>query len=75
MSIYNQTNLTSPAQLVTGAALSVQAGVAIFAGSGAPTFTATKGSMYLNTAGTTTNDRAYINTDGATTWTAITTAA
>ena len=49
--------------------------VGIFAGSGAPTFTAKQGSLYLNTAGTTTNDRAYINTDGATTWTAITTAA
>lgn len=75
MSIENQTRNTSPAQLITGAALSVQNGVAIFAGSGAPTFTATKGSMYLNTAGSTTNDRAYINTNGATTWTAVTTAA
>lgn len=50
-------------------------GVGVYAGSGAPTFTAKKGSLYLNTAGTTTNDRAYINTDAGTTWTAITTAA
>lgn len=49
--------------------------VGIYAGSGAPTFTAKKGSWYMNTAGSTTNDRMYINTDGATTWTAVTTAA
>ena len=73
MSTY--TNLTSPAQLVAGAALSVQNGVSIFAGSGAPTFTATKGSLYLRTDGSSTSTRAYINTDGATTWTAVTTAA
>lgn len=70
-----QTKLTSPAQLIAGAALSVQAGVAIYAGSGAPSFTATKGSMYLRTDGSSTSTRAYINTDGATTWTAVTTAA
>jgi len=50
-------------------------GVQLYAGSGAPTFSAVKGSIYVNTAGSTTNDRAYINTDGATTWTAFTTAA
>ncbi len=49
--------------------------VGIYAGSGAPTFAAKQGSLYLNTAGTTTNDRAYINTTGSTTWTAVTTAA
>jgi hypothetical protein len=51
------------------------AGLGIYFGSGAPTVTAAKGSLYLRTDGTTTNDRAYINTDGATTWTALTTAA
>lgn len=71
----NQTRLTSPTQLITGSALSVQAGVAIYAGAGAPTFTATKGSLYLNTTGSSTSTRAYINTDGSTTWTAVTTAA
>lgn len=49
--------------------------VAVMAGSGAPTITAAKGTLYLRTDGTTTNNRAYINTDGATTWTAITTVA
>lgn len=47
----------------------------IFVGSGAPTIAAAKGSLYLRTDGTTTNDRAYINTNGSTTWTALTTVA
>lgn len=47
----------------------------VFHGSGAPTLSAAKGSLYLRSNGTTTNDRAYINTDGGTTWTALTTAA
>lgn len=47
----------------------------IFVGSGAPTVSAAQGSLYLRTDGSSTSTRAYINTDGATTWTAITTAA
>lgn len=47
----------------------------IYSGAGAPTLTAAKGSLYLNTTGSSTSTRAYINTDGAGTWTAITTAA
>ena len=59
---------------VTTTALSVD-GVSISAGSGAPTFTAAKGSLYLRTDGSSTSTRAYINTDGATTWTNLVTAA
>lgn len=51
------------------------AGLGIYFGSGAPTVSAAKGSLYLRTDGSSTSTRAYINTDGATTWTAITTAA
>ena len=51
------------------------AGFGIYAGSGVPTVSAAKGSLYLRTDGTTTNDRAYINTNGSTTWTALTTVA
>lgn len=51
------------------------AGFGIYFGSGAPTVAAAKGSLYLRTDGTTTNDRAYINSNGSTTWTALTTAA
>jgi hypothetical protein len=47
----------------------------IYFGSGVPTVSAAKGSLYLRSDGTTTNDRAYINTNGSTTWTALTTAA
>jgi hypothetical protein len=47
----------------------------VFAGFGAPTFSAMKGSLYLRTDGSSTSTRAYINTDGAGTWTAVTTAA
>jgi len=47
----------------------------IYFGSGAPTVSAAKGSLYLRSDGSSTSTRAYINTDGATTWTAITTAA
>jgi len=51
------------------------AGLGIFFGSGAPSITAAKGSLYMRTDGSTTNDRVYVNTDAGTTWTAITTAA
>ena len=47
----------------------------VFFGSGAPTLSAAKGSLYLRSDGSTTNDRMYVNTDGSTTWTAVTTAA
>lgn len=47
----------------------------VFCGSGVPSLSVAKGSLYLRSDGTTTNNRAYINTDGGTTWTALTTAA
>ena len=47
----------------------------LYSGAGAPTISAAQGSLYLRTDGSSTSTRAYINTDGATTWTAITTAA
>jgi hypothetical protein len=54
-----------------GFKLSSVANFGVFFGSGAPTLSAGKGSLYLRSDGTTTNDRAYINTDGGTTWTAL----
>jgi hypothetical protein len=50
-------------------------GFGIYYGSGAPTVTAAKGSLYLRSDGSGVNDRAYINTDGSTTWTAVVTVA
>lgn len=46
----------------------------IFCGSGVPTLSAAKGSLYLRSDGSGVSDRAYINTNGGTAWTALTTA-
>ncbi|MCG3771550.1 MAG: hypothetical protein JW384_02738 [Nitrosomonadaceae bacterium] len=51
------------------------AGFGIYTGSGAPTVSAAKGSLYLRTDGSGVTDRAFINTNGSTTWTALTTVA
>jgi hypothetical protein len=66
-----------PAGGTTGAGykLSSTANLGVFFGSGAPTLSAAKGSLYLRTDGSTTNNRMYVNTNGSTTWTAIITAA
>ena len=66
-----------PAGGTTGAGykLSSTANLGVFFGSGVPTLTAAKGSLYLRTDGSTTNDRMYVNTNGITTWTAVITAA
>ena len=66
-----------PAGGTTGAGykLSSTANLGVFFGSGAPTLSAAKGSLYLRTDGSTTNNRMYVNTDGITTWTAVITAA
>ncbi len=49
--------------------------IAVIAGSGPPTVVATKGSLYLRSDGSTTNDRMYVATDGVGGWTAVITAA
>jgi hypothetical protein len=49
------------------------AGFGVYYGSGAPSVSAAKGSLYLRSDGSGAADRAYINTDGGTTWTAIAT--
>jgi hypothetical protein len=47
----------------------------IFFGSGAPSLSAAKGSIYLRSDGSSTTTRAYVNTDGGTTWTNFVTTA
>lgn len=42
----------------------------IYAGAGAPTITAAKGSIYLRTDGSAQEETLYVNTDGADTWVA-----
>lgn len=59
----------------TGLKFANFANFGVFFGSGVPTLTAAKGSLYLRSDGTTTNDRMYVNTNGSTTWTAVNTAA
>lgn len=50
-------------------------GISFIVGAGAPTQSAAKGSIYVNTTGSSTSTRMYINTDGATTWASVTTSA
>jgi hypothetical protein len=58
-----------------GLALTSTANFGVFCGSGVPTLSAAKGSLYMRSDGSSTTTRAYINTDGGTTWTALTTVA
>ena len=58
-----------------GLLMSSTTNLGVFFGSGAPTLSAAKGSLYLRTDGSTTSTRMYVNTDASTTWTAVTTAA
>ena len=58
-----------------GYKFSSTANLGVFFGSGVPTLSAAQGSLYLRTDGSSTSTRMYINTNGATTWTAVTTAA
>jgi hypothetical protein len=60
---------------MTNVAIPAATQPSIVAGTGAPTFSAKKGTLYINLSGSTTNDRAYINTNGSTTWTNFTSAA
>lgn len=58
-----------------GIKISSTANFGFFVGSGAPTFTAAKGSYYARTDGTGVNDRGYIATNSAGAWTAVVTVA
>jgi len=58
-----------------GIKLSSTANLGIYFGSGAPTFSAAQGSLYIRTDGSSTSTRMYINTNASTTWTAVTTVA
>lgn len=51
-------------------------GISINTGSGAPTLTATKGSLYIRTdsGASTSATRLYVNSTGSTVWVAVTTA-
>jgi len=68
-------NKTVTAGGVVATSLGAGSSPAICFGSGAPTLSAAKGSLYLRTDGSGVGDRAYIASDAAGTWTALTTAA
>lgn len=75
--VHAYSNTAIPAGGTTGSGFKVSSATnfGVFFGSGAPTLSAAKGSLYLRSDGSTTNDRMYVNSDGSTTWTAVTTAA
>ena len=57
---------------ITSTSININGGVVLY-GSGTPAMAAGKGSLYLNSAGSNTTNRAFINSDGSTGWTAIVT--
>lgn len=75
--VYAWQGTAIPAGGTTGSGflLSSTGNFGIFFGSGAPSLTAQKGSLYLRSDGVSNVTRAYINTDSGTTWTAINTVA
>lgn len=75
MGILNATAIPAGGSTSIGYRFSSTSNYGVFFGSGAPTLSAAKGSIYLRSDGSTTNDRMYVNTNGTTTWTAVITAA
>lgn len=60
---------------MTNVAIPAATQPSITAGTGAPTFTANKGTLYIRLDGSSTSTRLYANTTGSTTWTNLTSAA
>jgi hypothetical protein len=73
--LYSGTAVPAGGTAGAGLKFSSTSNLGVFFGSGAPTLSAAKGSLYLCTNGSSTSTRMYVNTDGGTTWTAVTTAA
>lgn len=72
--IASDAGVTAGGHLGMGVCLSSTANFGVFAGSGAPSFSTAKGSLYLRTDGSSSSTRLYVNSDGAGAWVAITTA-
>lgn len=58
----------------TGIGFSSTAKFGVYCGSGVPTITVAKGSLYLRSDGSSSSTRVYVASDGAGTWVAVTTA-
>lgn len=71
-----QTSTAPPAAgaSTSGIKVSSTANFGLFWGSGAPTFSAAQGSIYMRTDGSSTSTRLYVNSTGATTWVNFTSA-
>lgn len=72
---HSKTGIPAGGTKGTGILLSTTKDLGVFFGSGVPTLSAAKGSLYIRTDGSSTSTRMYINSDGGTTWTNVTTAA
>lgn len=75
LTVYNSTAIPAGGAAGSGYKFSSTSNFGVFFGSGAPTLSAAKGSLYLRSDGTGVNDRMYVNTNGSTTWTAVVTVA
>ena len=73
--IYGSTAIPAGGTAGSGYKFSSASNFGVFFGSGAPTLSAAKGSLYLRSDGSGVNDRMYVNTNGSTTWTAVVTVA
>ena len=60
---------------MTNTAIAAASQPSVVCGTGAPTFAAPKGTVFIRLDGSSTASRRYINTNGSTTWTNVTTAA
>lgn len=75
LSVQTGTALPAGGAATSGILATTTASFGIFWGSGAPTFSAAKGSVYLRSDGSSTSTRLYVNTNASTTWTNFTSAA
>lgn len=71
-----QTGTSPPASgaNTAGIKMSSTSNFGLFFGSGAPTFSAAQGSLYMRTDGSSSSTRLYVNSTGSTTWVNITSA-
>lgn len=73
LNLFNLTGIPAGGTTSSGLRFSSTSNFGVFFGSGAPSLSAAKGSLYLRSDGSGVNDRMYVNTDGGTTWTAVVT--
>lgn len=75
LTVFGGTAIPAGGTAGTGIMVSSTANFGVFFGSGAPSLSAAKGSLYMRSDGTGITDRMYVNTNGTTGWTNVVTAA